>query len=61
MKEVKTIPSNLKLGYCYGSEAAQYSFYRILKEMFTAPHKGASIDAKCLWWLALPEDPEVTE
>lgn len=43
------MPSNLNLGYCYGTEAEQYSFCRIPKAIFTVPHKGASINAKGLY------------
>lgn len=46
--------SNLSLDYYYGSEADQYSFYRIPKVLLTDPrYKGVSIEAKVLYGLLL--------
>lgn len=46
--------SNLNLDYYYGSEAEQYSFYRIPKVLLTDPrYKGVSIEAKVLYGLLL--------
>jgi len=40
------MPSNLNLDYYYGSEAEQYSFYRIPKTLLTDPrYKSVSIEA----------------
>jgi len=48
------MPSNLNLDYYYGSEAEQYSFYRIPKTLLTDPrYKGVSIEAKVLYGLML--------
>ena len=49
------MPSNLKLDYYYGTEADQYSFYRIPKTLLTDPrYKSVSIEAKVLCGL-LPD------
>lgn len=46
--------SNLNLDYYYGTEADQYSFYRIPKTLLTDPHyKSVSIEAKVLYSLLL--------
>ena len=43
-----------KLDYYYGTEADQYSFYRIPKTLLTDPrYKGVSIEAKVLYGLLL--------
>ncbi len=48
------MPSNLNLDYYYGSEAEQYSFYRIPKTLLTDPrYKNVSIEAKVLYGLLL--------
>ena len=48
------MPSTLNLDYYYGSEADQYSFYRIPKVLLTDPrYKGVSIEAKVLYGLLL--------
>lgn len=48
------MPANLNLDYYYGSEAEQYSFYRIPKTLLTDPrYKGVSIEAKVLYGLLL--------
>jgi len=48
------MPSNLNLDYYYGSEAEQYSFYRIPKTLLTDPrYKSVSIEAKVLYGLLL--------
>ncbi|MDE7260724.1 MAG: replication initiator protein A [Oscillospiraceae bacterium] len=48
------MPSNLNLDYYYGSEAEQYSFYRIPKVLLTDPrYKNVSIEAKVLYGLLL--------
>ena len=48
------MPSNLNLDYYYGTEADQYSFYRIPKTLLTDPRfKGVSIEAKVLYGLLL--------
>ena len=48
------MPSNLNLDYYYGTEAEQYSFYRIPKALLTDPrYKGVSIEAKVLYGLLL--------
>ena len=48
------MPSNLNLDYYYGTEAEQYSFYRIPKTLLTDPrYKGVSIEAKVLYGLLL--------
>ena len=48
------MPSNLNLDYYYGSEADQYSFYRIPKVLLTDPHyQSVSIEAKVLYGLLL--------
>ena len=48
------MPSNLNLDYYYGTEADQYSFYRIPKTLLTDPHyKSVSIEAKVLYGLLL--------
>jgi len=48
------MPSNLNLDYYYGSEAEQYSFYRIPKTLLTDPrYKGVPIEAKVLYGLLL--------
>ena len=40
------MPSNLNLDYYYGTEADQYSFYRIPKTLLTDPrYKSVSIEA----------------
>nr|WP_325180164.1 DUF6017 domain-containing protein [uncultured Oscillibacter sp.] len=47
------MPSNLNLDY-YGTEADQYSFYRIPKTLLTDPrYKSVSIEAKVLYGLLL--------
>ncbi len=51
-KEAQTIPLNLD--YFYGSEAEQYSFYRIPKALFTdARYKAVTVEAKVLYGLLL--------
>ena len=48
------MPSNLNLDYYYGSEADQYSFYRIPKVLLTDPrYQSVSIEAKVLYGLLL--------
>lgn len=48
------MPSNLNLDYYYGTEAEQYSFYRVPKTLLTDPrYKGVSIEAKVLYGLLL--------
>ena len=48
------MPSNLNLDYYYGTEADQYSFYRIPKTLLTDPRfKDVSIEAKVLYGLLL--------
>ncbi len=48
------MPSNLNLDYYYGTEADQYSFYRIPKTLLTDPRfKSVSIEAKVLYGLLL--------
>ena len=48
------MPSNLNLDYYYGTEADQYSFYRIPKTLLTDPrYKSVSIEAKVLYGLLL--------
>ena len=48
------MPSNLNLDYYYGTEAEQYSFYRVPKTLLTDPRfKGVSIEAKVLYGLLL--------
>lgn len=48
------MPSNLNLDYYYGTEAEQYSFYRIPKTLLTDPrYKNVSIEAKVLYGLLL--------
>ena len=48
------MPSNLNLDYYYGTEAEQYSFYRIPKTLLTDPrYRGVSIEAKVLYGLLL--------
>ena len=48
------MPSNLNLDYYYGSEAEQYSFYRIPKALMTDPrYKSVSVEAKVLYGLLL--------
>ena len=48
------MPSNLNLDYYYGTEADQYSFYRIPKTLLTDPrYKSVSIEAKVLYDLLL--------
>ena len=48
------MPSNLNLDYYYGTEADQYSFYRIPKTLLTDPrYKSVSIEAKILYGLLL--------
>ena len=48
------MPSNLNLDYYYGTEAEQYSFYRIPKTLLTDPrYKSVSIEAKVLYGLLL--------
>ena len=48
------MPSNLNLDYYYGTEAEQYSFYRVPKALLTDPrYKGVSIEAKVLYGLLL--------
>ena len=48
------MPSNLNLDYYYGTEADQYSFYRIPKTLLTDPrYKDVSIEAKVLYGLLL--------
>ena len=54
------MPSNLNLDYYYGTEADQYSFYRIPKTLLTDPrYKSVSIEAKVLYGLLL-ERPQPT-
>ena len=44
----------MTLNYFYGSEAEQFSFYRIPKVLFTDPHyQGISVEAKVLYGLLL--------
>jgi len=53
-KEAITMPSNLNLDYYYGTEAEQYSFYRIPKALLTGPrYKSVSVEAKVLYGLLL--------
>ena len=41
------MPSNLNLDYYYGSEAEQFSFYRVPKTLLTDPrYKSVSISGK---------------
>lgn len=48
------MPSNLNLDYYYGTEAEQYSFYRIPKTLLTDPrYQSVSIEAKVLYGLLL--------
>ena len=48
------MPSNLNLDYYYGTEADQYSFYRIPKMLFTAERfRSLSCEAKVLYGLML--------
>ena len=48
------MPSNLNLDYYYGTEADQFSFYRIPKTLLTDPrYKSVSIEAKVLYGLLL--------
>ena len=48
------MPSNLNLDYYYGTEAEQYSFYRVPKTLLTDPRfKSVSIEAKVLYGLLL--------
>ena len=48
------MPSNLNLDYYYGTEAEQYSFYRVPKTLLTdSRYKGVSIEAKVLYGLLL--------
>ena len=48
------MPSNLNLDYYYGSEAEQYSFYRIPKALMTDHrYKSVSVEAKVLYGLLL--------
>ena len=48
------MPSNLNLDYYYGTEAEQYSFYRVPKTLLTDPRfKNVSIEAKVLYGLLL--------
>ncbi len=48
------MPSNLNLDCYYGTEADQYSFYRIPKTLLTDPrYKSVSIEAKVLYGLLL--------
>ena len=48
------MPSNLNLDYYYGTEAEQYSFYRVPKALLTdSRFKGVSIEAKVLYGLLL--------
>ena len=48
------MPSNLNLDYYYGSEAEQFSFYRVPKTLLTDPrYKSVSIEAKVLYGLLL--------
>ena len=48
------MPSNLNLDFYYGTEADQYSFYRIPKPLLTDPrYKSVSIEAKVLYGLLL--------
>ncbi len=55
------MPSNLNLDDYYGTEADQYSFYRIPKTLLTDPrYKGVSIEAKVLYGLlpsSCPQNP----
>ena len=45
---------SLDLNYYYGTEAEQYSFYRVPKTLLTDPrYKGVSIEAKVLYGLLL--------
>lgn len=46
--------SNLNLGYYYGTEVEQYSFYRVPKHLLTdRRYKSVSIEAKVLYGLLL--------
>ena len=48
------MPTNLNLDYYYGTEAEQYSFYRVPKTLLIDPrYKGVSIEAKVLYGLLL--------
>ena len=48
------MPEPLHLDYYYGTEADQYSFYRIPKALLTDPRfKDVSIEAKVLYGLLL--------
>ena len=48
------MPSNLNLDYYYGTEAEQFSFYRVPKTLLTDPrYKSVSIEAKVLYGLLL--------
>ena len=48
------MPSHLNLDYYYGSEAEQYSFYRVPKTLLTDPrYRSVSIEAKVLYGLLL--------
>lgn len=48
------MPSNLNLDYYYGTEAEQYSFYRVPKTLLTdSRYKDVSIEAKVLYGLLL--------
>ena len=48
------MPSNLNLDYYYGTEAEQFSFYRVPKTLLTdSRYKGVSIEAKVLYGLLL--------
>ena len=52
------MPSTLNLDYYYGSEADQYSFYRIPKVLLTDPrYKGVSIEAKAVSYTHLTLPP----
>ncbi len=45
----------LNLNYFYGSEAEQFSFYRIPKTLFTdAVYKSVSVEAKVLYGTVWP-------
>jgi len=53
-QEEITMPSNLNLDYYYGTEADQYSFYRIPKILLTdSRYRNVSIEAKVLYGLLL--------
>ena len=53
------MPSNLNLDYYYGTEADQYSFYRIPKTLLTDPrYKSVSIEAKVLYGLNYVNDKQ---